>query len=244
MRAAHLDDARLETRTKARGELPREGDQVRRPRRVQVRRPGRPADRLRRGARARPAERRRGPGRPARAAALRRGGDVRPTRPTRCSTSRATRACTSWCASARRTARRWGCPDRPVELQVRSILQHAWASLQHDLMYKGERAPTDSVRRRLIALAGLLELADHEFMAVRLGPRRRGRDARRCARRRLRRGRGAGVGRAAGRRRGRRRAARVGGGPARRADRARRDDGRRGDRAAGRVGRARARAGS
>ena len=35
-------------------------------------------------------------------------------------------------------------------------------------MYKGERAPTDNVRRRLIALAGLLELADHEFMAVRL----------------------------------------------------------------------------
>ena len=59
-------------------------------------------------------------------------------------------------------------PDVPVELQVRSILQHAWASLQHDLMYKGERAPTDNVRRRLIALAGLLELADHEFMAVRL----------------------------------------------------------------------------
>ena len=61
-----------------------------------------------------------------------------------------------------------GVSDRPVELQVRSILQHAWASLQHDLMYKGERTPTDSVRRRLIALAGLLELADHEFMAVRL----------------------------------------------------------------------------
>ena len=61
-----------------------------------------------------------------------------------------------------------GVPDLPVELQVRSILQHAWASLQHDLMYKGERSPTDSVRRRLIALAGLLELADNEFMSVRL----------------------------------------------------------------------------
>ncbi len=61
-----------------------------------------------------------------------------------------------------------GAADRPVELQVRSILQHAWASLQHDLMYKGERRPTDHVRRRLIALAGLLELADQEFMSVRL----------------------------------------------------------------------------
>jgi ppGpp synthetase/RelA/SpoT-type nucleotidyltranferase len=61
-----------------------------------------------------------------------------------------------------------GLPDLLIEVQVRSILQHAWASLQHDLMYKGEKVPTDSVRRRLIALAGLLELADHEFMAVRL----------------------------------------------------------------------------
>jgi ppGpp synthetase/RelA/SpoT-type nucleotidyltranferase len=59
-------------------------------------------------------------------------------------------------------------PDVPVEVQVRSILQHAWASLQHDVMYKAERVPTDTVRRRLIALAGLLELADHEFMAVRV----------------------------------------------------------------------------
>ncbi|MEO6509892.1 MAG: hypothetical protein ABIO16_02795 [Nocardioides sp.] len=59
-------------------------------------------------------------------------------------------------------------PDIPVEVQVRSVLQHAWAALQHDVMYKAERIPTDHVRRRLIALAGLLELADHEFMAVRV----------------------------------------------------------------------------
>ncbi len=61
-----------------------------------------------------------------------------------------------------------GVPDLPIEVQVRSILQHAWASLQHDVMYKAERVPTDNVRRRLIALAGLLELADQEFMSVRL----------------------------------------------------------------------------
>ena len=54
-----------------------------------------------------------------------------------------------------------------VEVQVRTILQHAWAALQHDLMYKAERTPTASVRRRLISLAGLLELADREFVAVR-----------------------------------------------------------------------------
>jgi ppGpp synthetase/RelA/SpoT-type nucleotidyltranferase len=57
--------------------------------------------------------------------------------------------------------------DVAVEVQVRTILQHAWASLQHDLMYKSERPPSAQIRRRLIALAGLLELADQEFVRVR-----------------------------------------------------------------------------
>lgn len=57
--------------------------------------------------------------------------------------------------------------DMPVEIQVRTILQHAWAMLQHDVMYKAERSPTPTVRRRLVALAGLLELADREFIQVR-----------------------------------------------------------------------------
>jgi ppGpp synthetase/RelA/SpoT-type nucleotidyltranferase len=57
--------------------------------------------------------------------------------------------------------------DMVVEVQVRTILQHAWASLQHDLMYKTERAPSPSIKRRLVALAGLLELADREFVQVR-----------------------------------------------------------------------------
>ena len=127
-----------------------------------------PADRLRRRAGAGAAQRRRRAGRATGAAALRRGGDVRPARRLRCSTYPATRACTSWCGSARSSATSSACPTGSIEVQVRSILQHAWAALQHDLMYKGERAPTDQVRRRLIALAGLLELADQEFMSVRL----------------------------------------------------------------------------
>lgn len=57
--------------------------------------------------------------------------------------------------------------DIVVEIQVRTILQHAWAMLQHDVMYKAERAPSPIVRRRLVALAGLLELADREFVQVR-----------------------------------------------------------------------------
>ena len=120
-----------------------------------------------------------------------------------------------------------GVPDRPVEVQVRSILQHAWAALQHDLMYKGERAPTDQVRRRLIALAGLLELADQEFMQVRLAHGDAAGTARRLPCGWLRRGRRAGLGRATGRRRGRHRAARLGRRPACGAHRARCDHGRR-----------------
>jgi ppGpp synthetase/RelA/SpoT-type nucleotidyltranferase len=57
--------------------------------------------------------------------------------------------------------------DMVAEVQVRTTLQHAWATLQHDLMYKTERPPSPAIRRRLIALAGLLELADREFVSVR-----------------------------------------------------------------------------
>lgn len=57
--------------------------------------------------------------------------------------------------------------DMVVEVQVRTILQHAWASLQHDLAYKTDRPPTPSLKRRLTALAGVLELADREFIQVR-----------------------------------------------------------------------------
>jgi ppGpp synthetase/RelA/SpoT-type nucleotidyltranferase len=60
-----------------------------------------------------------------------------------------------------------GLGDPVFEIQARTILQHAWASLQHDLMYKTERPPGPAIRRRLIALAGLLELAEREFILVR-----------------------------------------------------------------------------
>ena len=49
--------------------------------------------------------------------------------------------------------------DTAVEIQIRSILQDALASFEHDLAYKAERAPTATTRRRLVELASLLHVS-------------------------------------------------------------------------------------
>ncbi len=53
------------------------------------------------------------------------------------------------------------------EIQVRTLLEHAWAEIEHDLGYKSPAAIPAAARRRLHRLAGLLELADQEFGAIR-----------------------------------------------------------------------------
>ncbi len=56
-----------------------------------------------------------------------------------------------------------------ASIQVRTVLQHAWAEFEHDIRYKGtvpeEHGP--DLDRRFTLAAGLLELADHEFSAIR-----------------------------------------------------------------------------
>jgi putative GTP pyrophosphokinase len=57
--------------------------------------------------------------------------------------------------------------DWPFEIQIRTILQHAWAEIEHDLGYKSPESIPVPVRRRFSRLAGLLEIADSEFVELR-----------------------------------------------------------------------------
>ena len=50
------------------------------------------------------------------------------------------------------------------EVQVRTVLQHAWAEFEHDIRYKqGPDAPSAQVDRLFTLAAGLIELADQQF---------------------------------------------------------------------------------
>ena len=53
-----------------------------------------------------------------------------------------------------------------AEVQVRTILQHTWAEIEHDIQYKSSITIPKTIRRRFTALAGLLEIADREFQAI------------------------------------------------------------------------------
>ncbi len=58
---------------------------------------------------------------------------------------------------------------RQIQVQIRTVLQHAWAEFEHDIRYKGtipdqHRADFD---RRFTLAAGLLELADEQFSTIR-----------------------------------------------------------------------------
>ena len=53
------------------------------------------------------------------------------------------------------------------EIQIRSILQHAWAEIEHDIGYKSEITVPKEMRRNFSRIAGLLEIADKEFDEIR-----------------------------------------------------------------------------
>jgi putative GTP pyrophosphokinase len=55
-----------------------------------------------------------------------------------------------------------------VEIQIRTILQDAWAEVEHEIFYKLEFNPVDSpMKRRLAAVSASLLLADNMFQEIR-----------------------------------------------------------------------------
>jgi len=52
--------------------------------------------------------------------------------------------------------------DLKAEMQVRTVLQHAWAVIDHKIRYKSP-GKADFLARQLFCLSALLELADQEF---------------------------------------------------------------------------------
>ncbi|HQF03760.1 MAG TPA: GTP pyrophosphokinase [Phycicoccus sp.] len=60
-------------------------------------------------------------------------------------------------------------PLRCASVQLRTVLQHAWAEFEHDIRYKGTVPPEQvpDLDRRFTLAAGLLELADQQFTTIR-----------------------------------------------------------------------------
>jgi ppGpp synthetase/RelA/SpoT-type nucleotidyltranferase len=57
--------------------------------------------------------------------------------------------------------------DLVAEIQIRTVLQHAWAAISHKLAYKSPREAPAVLQRRLYRLSALLELADEQFISLR-----------------------------------------------------------------------------
>jgi ppGpp synthetase/RelA/SpoT-type nucleotidyltranferase/Flp pilus assembly protein TadD len=56
--------------------------------------------------------------------------------------------------------------DLICEIQVRTVLQHAWAEIEHDIQYKSSSDLPRTIERKFLSLAGLIEIADREFQSI------------------------------------------------------------------------------
>lgn len=70
--------------------------------------------------------------------------------------------------STRKKLPEWkGFSNLKAEIQVRTVLQHSWASISHELSYKKAYEIPKELERKLFRLAGLFELADEQFLKIR-----------------------------------------------------------------------------
>lgn len=53
--------------------------------------------------------------------------------------------------------------NKRFEIQVRSLLEHAWAEIEHKVVYKSGAELPDDIRRRFASMAGVLELLETDF---------------------------------------------------------------------------------
>lgn len=54
-----------------------------------------------------------------------------------------------------------------IEIQIRSILEHAWAEIEHEINYKSEVDFPQPTLRRFSAVAGTLEILEGQFLVLR-----------------------------------------------------------------------------
>jgi ppGpp synthetase/RelA/SpoT-type nucleotidyltranferase len=57
--------------------------------------------------------------------------------------------------------------NRWFEIQVRSVLEHAWAEIEHEVVYKSGIKYPAHIKRRFARIAGAIEMIEDEFVALR-----------------------------------------------------------------------------
>lgn len=60
-----------------------------------------------------------------------------------------------------------GLENLKAEVQVRTILMHAWADIEHKLAYKKKEHVPNQLKRKLYQLSALFEIADEQFDSLR-----------------------------------------------------------------------------
>lgn len=59
-----------------------------------------------------------------------------------------------------------GLENIKIEIQLRTVLMHAWAEVEHKLQYKGEHSTPSNVRRKFGRIAAKLEESDEQFEEI------------------------------------------------------------------------------